>query len=154
MKSYFSFPALMLAASAICLPNLAQAQFAKPEDAVKYRKAAFTVMGTHFGRIGAMANGRIPFNAQAAANSMAVVETVSKLPWEAFAANTENVGDTRALPAVWKEADKFKGAGDKMHAELGKLSLAVKTGNLDQIKAAFGPVGASCKACHDNFKKE
>jgi cytochrome c556 len=154
MKSFFSIPALVLAASAVCLPNLAQAQFAKPEDAVKYRKAAFTVMASHFGRIGAMANGRIPFNAQAAASSMAVVETMSKLPWEAFGAGTEAVGDTRALPAVWKEADKFKGAADKMQAEVGKLSAAVKTGNLDQIKAAFGPTGASCKACHDNFKKD
>ena len=31
---------------------------------------------------------------------------------------------------------------------------AAKTGNLDQIKAAFGPVGGSCKACHDDFRKE
>ncbi len=27
----------------------AQAQFAKPEDAIKYRKASFTVMAAHFG---------------------------------------------------------------------------------------------------------
>ena len=33
---------------AIGLP--AQAQFAKPEDAIKYRKASFTVMAAHFGR--------------------------------------------------------------------------------------------------------
>ena len=32
----------------------AQAQFAKPEDAIKYRKASFTVMAAHFGRLGAM----------------------------------------------------------------------------------------------------
>ncbi len=38
----------------------AQAQFANPEDAIKYRKASFTVMAAHFGRIGAMANGRAP----------------------------------------------------------------------------------------------
>ncbi len=154
MKSFFSLPAFVLAASAVCLPSLAQAQFAKPEDAVKYRKAAFTVMASHFGRIGAMANGRVPFNAQTAANSMAVVETAAKLPWEAFGPGTETAGDTRALPAVWKEADKYKGASDKMQAEIGKLSAAVKTGNLDQIKTAFGAAGASCKACHDNFRKE
>ena len=47
----------------------AAAQFAKPEDAIKYRKAAMTVMGTHFGRVAAMANGRIPFDAKAAADN-------------------------------------------------------------------------------------
>jgi hypothetical protein len=28
----------------------AAAQFAKPEDAIKYRKASLSVMGTHFSR--------------------------------------------------------------------------------------------------------
>ena len=37
----------------------AQAQFAKPEDAIKYRKAALTVLGAHTARLGAMAQGRV-----------------------------------------------------------------------------------------------
>ena len=49
----------------------AAAQFQKPEDAVKYRKAAFTVMATHFGRLGAMVQGRIPFDAAVAVAPMA-----------------------------------------------------------------------------------
>jgi cytochrome c556 len=48
-------------AVAVTLP--AHALFAKPEDAVKYRKASFTVMAAHFGRLGAMANGRAPYDA-------------------------------------------------------------------------------------------
>jgi cytochrome c556 len=35
-----------------------------------------------------------------------------------------------------------------------KLQAAARTGNLDQIKAAFGAAGQSCKACHDNFRTE
>ena len=49
----------------------ASAQFQKPEDAIKYRKSALTVMGTHFSRIGAMAQGRVPFDAAAAAANAA-----------------------------------------------------------------------------------
>jgi cytochrome c556 len=37
--------------------------------------------------------------------------------------------------------------------EVAKLNAAAKTGNLDQIKAAFGAAGASCKACHDDFRQ-
>jgi cytochrome c556 len=48
----------------------AAAQFQKPEDAIKYRKAAFTVMANHFGRVGAMAQGKAPWDAKAAADSM------------------------------------------------------------------------------------
>lgn len=143
--------ALALAAGTLAAP--AMAQFQKPEDAIKYRKAALTVMATHFSRVGAMANGRVPFDAKVAADSMAIVETMSKLPWEAFGPGTDK-GDTRALPAVWTEQAKFKAASEKMQAEVAKLNVAAKTGNLDAIKAAFGAAGGSCKACHDDFRKD
>ena len=131
----------------------AQAQFAKPEDAVKYRKASFTVMSAHFGRLGAMANGRVPYDAKAAAENAEVVNTLAKLPWSAFGEGTDK-GDTRAKPEIWKESAKFKEASDKMVVEMGKLNTAAKAGNLDALKAAFGPAAASCKACHDNFRKD
>ena len=131
----------------------AQAQFAKPEDAIKYRKASFTVMAAHCGRIGAMANGRAPYDAKAAADNADVVATLSKLPWAAFGEGTDK-GDTRAKPEIWKESAKYKEAADKMQAEIVKLNTAAKAGNIDALKAAFGPAAASCKACHDNFRKE
>ncbi|MCU0941444.1 MAG: cytochrome c [Hydrogenophaga sp.] len=143
--------ALALAAGTLAAP--AMAQFQKPEDAIKYRKAAFTVMATHFSRVGAMASGRVPFDAKVAADNMAVVETMSKLPWDAFGPGTDK-GDTKALPVIWTEQAKFKAAGDKMQAEVAKLNAAAKTGNLDAIKASFGAAGASCKACHDDFRKD
>jgi cytochrome c556 len=131
----------------------AQAQFAKPEDAIKYRKASFTVMAAHFGRLGAMANGRAPYDAKAASDNADVVATLSKLPWAAFGEGTDK-GDTRAKPEIWKEAAKYKEAADKMQAEIVKLNTAAKAGNIDALKAAFGPAAASCKACHDNFRKD
>lgn len=41
-----------------------------------------------------------------------------------------------------------------MQAEIGKLVAATKTGNLDSVKAAFGAAGQTCKACHDDFRKD
>jgi len=143
--------ALALAFGTLSAP--AFAQFQKPEDAVKYRKAALNVMANHFGRIGAMANGRTPFDAKAAAESAAIVETMSKLPWEGFVAGTDK-GDTRALPAIWTEQAKFKEGADRLQADTAKLNAAAKTGNLDAVKTAFGAVGQSCKACHDAYRKD
>ncbi|MGE0428978.1 MAG: cytochrome c [Hydrogenophaga sp.] len=128
------------------------AQFQKPEDAVKYRKAVMTLMGNHAGRIGAMANGRIPFDGKAAADSSALLETLSKLPWEAFVAGTDK-GETRAKPEIWAEQAKFKEGSDKLQVETAKLAAAAKTGNLDSVRTAFGSVGQTCKACHDAYQK-
>src|SRR5215213_9548092 len=131
----------------------AAAQFAKPEDAIKYRKAAFTVMATHFGRVAAMANGRIPFDAKAAADNAEIATIASKLPYAGFVEGTDK-GETRAEPKIWTEMDKFKGAAAKMQEEMAKLNVAAKSGNLDAIKAAAGETGKSCKACHDVYRKE
>ena len=84
---------------------------------------------------------------------MAVVSTVHTLPLSAFGAGTDQ-GDTRALAAVWAKAADFKAAGDKLADAVGKLDAAVKTGSLDNVKAAFGPAANACKDCHDNFRKK
>lgn len=147
-----SIAVLGLLASMVCvLP--AHAQFAKPEDAIKYRKAGFTLMATHFGRLGAMAQGKAPFDAKAAAESGEVLAVVSKLPFTAFVDGSDK-GETRAKPEIWKESAKFKEAADKNMTEVAKLAAAAKTGNLDNLKAAFGSAAPTCKACHDNFRKD
>jgi cytochrome c556 len=100
-----------------------------------------------------MAQGRVPFDAKAAQDNMDVVSTLAKLPWAAFTEGTDK-GDTRAKPEIWKESAKFKEAADKFQAEVVKLNAAAKTGNLDNLKAAFGSAAPTCKACHDNFRKD
>ncbi|MBQ0919664.1 MAG: cytochrome c [Hydrogenophaga sp.] len=144
---------LALAVATVSLSAPAMAQFQKPEDAIKYRKAAMTVMSAHFGRIGAMASGKAPFDAKVAMDNAALVETLSKLPFAGFVPGTDK-GETRALPAIWTEQAKFNAAAEKMQGEVAKLAAAAKTGNLDSVKTAFGAAGQSCKACHDDFRKE
>jgi len=141
--------ALAAVCAAISLP--AAAQFAKPEDAVKYRQSALFVMGQHFGRVGAMANGRIPYDAAAASANADIVAEMAKLPWAGFGAGAEG---GKAKPEVWKEGAKFKEHQDKMIAETGKLAVAAKAGNIDTLKAQFGATAGSCKACHDSFRNQ
>lgn len=140
--------AVVLAALGTSLP--AAAQFAKPEDAIKYRKSGMFVMQTHFGRVAAMANGRIPFDAKAAADNAEIATMLSKVVYAGFVEGTDK-GDTRAKPEIWTEADKFRAAATKLQDEMAKLNVAAKGGNLDAIKAAAGETG---KACHDTYRKE
>ncbi|MEI8266373.1 MAG: cytochrome c [Betaproteobacteria bacterium] len=146
---------MILAAACGVLAALpAAAQFQKPEDAIKYRQSAFTVMNNHVARIGAMVQGRTPFDAKAAADSAHIVAVMSTLPFSAFGDGTDKGMPHRAKPEIWKDGAKFKAAADKMAAEAAKLETAAKSGSLDAIKAVFGGVGGSCKACHDDFRAE
>jgi cytochrome c556 len=131
----------------------AAAQFAKPEDAIKYRKAAFTVMATHFGRVAAMANGKAPFDAKAAAENAEIANAMASLPFVAFVPGSDK-GDTRAKPELWTDMEKVKAGAKTMQDAMAKFNVAAKGGNLDTIKAAVGDVGKSFKACHDDYRKE
>jgi cytochrome c556 len=151
MKS-FTVAMMLLIGSFTSVPALAQ--FAKPEDAIKYRQGSLAVMGAHFGRLAAMAQGKIPYDAKAAADNAAVVEFMSKLPWAAFGEGTDQGGNTKAKPEIWSDNAKFKDAAEKMQAEVVKLGAAAKTGKLDDLKTAVSATGGSCKNCHDNFRNK
>ena len=137
-----------VAALATALP--AAAQFQKPEDAVKYRKAAFTVMSTHFSRLGAMVQGRIPFDATAAVMNAEIVADMSKLPYAGFVDGTSGTEKGQPKANVWTERAKFDEAAKKMQTEVAKLAAASKS--LDSLKTAFGTAAGACKACHDDFR--
>ena len=150
------FPSMLMAAAALAgvataLP--AAAQFAKPEDAIKYRKANMTLMSTHFGRVAAMASGKIPFDAKAAADNAELAAAVTKWQFTGFVEGSDK-GDTKADPMIWAEKEKFTAAGATLQEAVSKLNVAAKGGNLDAIKAAVGETGKACKGCHDTYRKE
>ena len=123
--------AILVLASLLAFSSLASAQFNKPEDATRYRKAGFTIMAAHFSRIGAMVNGKAPFDAAAAASNAQLVEQVGTLPWAGFVAGSED--GSKAKPEVWTNAAKFKEATDKFRAESVKLTAAA----IKQMKQEF-----------------
>jgi cytochrome c556 len=136
----------------IALP--ASAQFQKPEDAIKYRQSALTVMATHFGRIGAVVQGKAPYDAAATAANAQIVATLATLPFTAFGEGTDKGRENRAKPEIWTENDKFKAAAAKLSDAANALNAAAKTNNLDAIKTAFAETGKACKGCHDAYRKE
>jgi cytochrome c556 len=139
----------LAACVAATVPLTASAQFAKAEDAIKYRQSAFALMGNHMSRIGAVSKGEVTFNADSVKQSAALINTLATLPWEAFGPGTEG-GKTK--PVAFKEMDKVKAGADRLMKATADLDAAAKTGNLDQIKKAFGATGQACKACHDNYR--
>lgn len=144
---------LVLAATAVCAPlwmSSAQAQFAKPEDAVKYRQSALSMLGTHMSRLQPVLKGQVAFDAAAVKANVAVIQTLSTLPWTAFAAGTQ--GNSSAKPEIWSDAAGFKAAQQKFEAAVVQLSAAADSGDLNKLRSAAGDVGASCKACHDSYR--
>jgi len=137
----------------VALAGSAQAQFSKPERAVSYRQSAFTIMNNHMGRINLVVQGKQPYDKDAVTRSAEIIEFVGKLPYEAFIPGSDLM-DSKAKPAIWKEEAKFKQLASDMQADTVKLTAAAKTGNLDNVRAAFRATAKSCDACHDVYKEK
>jgi cytochrome c556 len=64
------------------------------------------------------------------------------------------VGKTGAKPEIWQNPQDFE---TKLHnfQEAAKLfNTAAMSGDVNAIKAKFGELGQTCKACHDKYRSE
>ena len=130
----------------------AYAQFAKPEHAIKYRKSVMFLIAQHFGRMGAMVKEKIPYNREVFARNAELVETLSRLPWEAVMVPGTDTGDTTLNASVFVQQAKFKEVAQTFETQATQLVNAAQSGDFSAIKTQFGAVGKSCKACHTQFR--
>jgi cytochrome c556 len=136
------FVTLAISASAL-------AQFQKPDDAIRYRRAVFEVMSFHFGAINqALTTG--PFAAHDVEANALLVDSLAKLPWHAFLPGTQ--ASSRAKPEIWTQKDRFKKAVDEFQGNTAALLQAAHGGDKAAVKTAFDNTAKSCKGCHDQFR--
>jgi cytochrome c556 len=138
----------------IALCTMAYAQFAKPEDAIEYRQADMVLIAHHFGLIAAAVQGKKPFDPVGVALNATLLNTLSKLPWEAFMTPGSEKGKTHLnASAFTKDIMGFRADADAFVDQTIKLSkVSARGGDRDAIKAQVGAVGKSCKTCHDHFR--
>jgi cytochrome c556 len=141
--------------AAILGAGIAQGAFAqaKPDVLVKQRQAAMTLQGKYFGPMAGMAQGRIPFNAAVVQRNAGFLDNLSRMSWDGFDPSTRGE-KTKALPAVFDDAAKFKEAASRLENEAAKLVAVSKSGDEAAIKAQIGAVGKTCGGCHDSFRQK
>jgi cytochrome c556 len=135
------------------LAGAAAAQFAKPEDAVRYRQSAMFLIGDHFTRMAAMVKGDAPYDKAAFETNAVLVDTLYRLPLVVAFTTPGSDKDSRMKSDALKEKDKVAQLHDATQAELTKLVTTAKAGDLGAIKTQFGAAGASCTACHRAYRK-
>lgn len=146
---------VVAAAAAIALGAIAGAAFAqaKPDVLVKQRQAAMTLISKYFGPLGAMAQGKAPFNAQTVQRNADYLAALSQMPWDGFHPSTANE-KSRAKPELFKESGKVKELVERFQGEVNKLQTAAKGGDEGAIKSQIGAVGKACGACHDAYREK
>jgi cytochrome c556 len=121
---------------------------------VQARQGQFKMMGLNIGVLVAMARGEADYDAdraQAAADNLVTLSSIDQsFHWPEGSDNMTLVG-TRALPEIWDNLPDVLEKWGAFGAAADGLAAAAGEG-LDPMRAALGPVGNSCSACHDDYR--
>ncbi len=147
---FLAAAAAAVALGSVSLESLAQA---KPDVLVKQRQSAMVLQAKYLGPIGAMLKGAAPYNADIVARNATFLENLSRMPWDGFDASTKGE-KSKAKPAVFNDAAKFKAASDAFEADVAKLGEAARAKNEAGVRASFGAVAKACGGCLDTFREK
>ena len=125
------------------------------KQAVDYRKAAFTLIGADFKPLGAIMQGRAPYQPEAARKYASRLVVLAELLDEAFP-EISKTGDTRARPEIWSDRADFEARLKDFHAHAAALTQLVQSPAVtpDAFKTAAFTVAQDCKSCHDHYRSE
>lgn len=145
--------ALVMVVVGTLIAGGALAQFAKPEDAIKYRKSVMVLIAQHFKSMGAVVQGKSEFARAYFASDAETVKHLATLPWKAFLEPGTDKGDTTMSSAVFEKKDEFMKAAEAFQTNTAYLAEAAQGADLNGLKDPFNAVAQNCKACHKAFRK-
>jgi cytochrome c556 len=129
-------------------------QAPKPETLIKWRQSAYSVLGWNSSRIKASVEGQ--YNKDEvikAANTIAALANAGI--GSLFAPGTEQGKgwhDTATKPELFKDGKRVGELAGDFTREANELAKVAATGDAAAVKAQYGKLSKTCKACHDDFK--
>ena len=126
----------------------------KPETAIAYRQAGYTMLGWNFGPMAQMVRGKTPWDATEFARRAERVALIAPQLLEGFPEGSDTGATTEAKAEIWKNMDDFKLKMDDLVKQSKLLADVAKSGDEAKMKEQFKQTAGACKACHDKYRSE
>ncbi len=125
--------------------------------AIKARQGEMQLRSFNAGPLFAMAKGDLAYDAEMAstlANNLKLLLDLNMgNAWPQGSDNENYPGKTTSLPKIWETYPEIAENGKKYAQAVNDLA-AVAGNGLSEIRRTIGPLGKSCKACHDSFREK
>ena len=127
------------------------------EDQIDGRQGYFQMVKFNMGVLGAMAKGKRDYDAELAqtiANNLKSAASMNNaLMWpKGSDMDAEGLaGHTKAKAAIWQD-DSDVGEKHKTWVAATETMAENAGQGLDALRDAIGPLGKSCKGCHNDYK--
>jgi cytochrome c556 len=127
------------------------------DRAIKARKAVMQLRVFELSQLGAMAKGKVAYDAKsasAAANNLKTVVSINMMAmWPKGSDNGAMADKTNALANIWTEFPKVSEANNALVAAVDNLAN-VAGKDLPSLQGGIGAVGKACGGCHKQFRAE
>ena len=128
----------------------------KPEEQIETRQAGYKFMSWNMKKIKANLEGSYnQTNVQGAANAIAGIAN-SGMGALYGPGTDKDIGDlkTRVKPELFTQGEEVGKVARNFIEAANNLAEVAALGEPGEVKAAFGDLGKSCKACHDEFRMD
>lgn len=146
--------AVLATGLALSFPAVTFAQDATPH--INARKALMNLYAYNLGVLGGMAQGQIPYDAEAATAAATSLYHLSRSGgarmWPAGSDSVAMPGATRALPALWENLPDVGARAGALAAATEAMMAAAGT-DLAALQGAMGAVGGACGGCHQAYRQ-
>ena len=123
--------------------------------ATQYRQAVFQLVRSNMGPLGAMAKGALPFDESVMETNAVRLEQLADMMGDYLSVDTRKYDvETGAKNEIWENFSDVENKVMALKTAAQGLQAAVKAGDESAYRGAIGKIGASCKSCHDDYKKD
>ncbi|MBT6274997.1 MAG: cytochrome c [Chromatiales bacterium] len=149
------FTKALLLGIALAVPATSALADGHHSKAIKARKAHMQLLSFNLGNLGAMAKGKVAYDAGKAKTFATNLDLAAQMKngamWPKGTDNVSMKGKTRALPASWDTWPDIGKKFDDFSDAAGILSSTAGDG-LAALQAGVKGVGKTCGGCHKKFR--
>jgi cytochrome c556 len=144
--------ALALACGA-CLFGGAAFADTDPDNAIKYRQAVYSTLGSNLTAVVMNLRGEVTFPDAVVVHARTVADT-APLALPAMEQDTAGQGsaDTQALDKIWANWGDFTRKHEEMESAAVRLAEIAASGDMQALGGQVQTLAGTCKSCHDEYR--
>lgn len=142
----------LLCATALLGTLAVSAQAEESNSAIVHRQSLYKVAAGHMSGLKASLLLKDGPAANAAYHAEGIVAAYQHFG-DAWPAGSDK-GETKAKANIWSDRAGFDKLGKESYAAALAMVEAAKTGDQGKSVAAFKTLGGTCKACHEEYRKD
>ncbi|MFW8590062.1 c-type cytochrome [Glaciecola sp. 2405UD65-10] len=145
--------------SSVALADDHEPKAAKSEkqaaNQVTFRKSILQLVRSNMGPLGAMAKGNIPMDAEVIETNAERIAFLGNMMHDYFSLDTSAFSvDTEAKSEIWKNYADFTSKTQDLVDAADNLTQLVASKEDSEYRKGIAKLGATCKACHDEYKQD